>query len=427
MSVTLGLSTPREWKVDMNARTLCLSLVCAAGLSGGAHAQEPSHPSGPIGLAEVLRLAAERRPEIAAARARARAAEARPAVVGALEDPMVSASLDHLPFSFDGADVSLAVEQRFPLSKIRDHRRAAARADLDRFRADVGRTQLDVALNAGVAFLMLQERRRMSELLQSQLASARDVVAAAAARYSAATGPQADVLTAEVDVARMSAEAEALTHQVRAAEAMLNTSLALDPATPVPPLAPPAVDALMSDGRASQRPELEAARAAVRRAGAEVDVMKAMFRPMATVRTGPAYTMAEGGGLMLMVGVSIPLRRAALRAGVAEAEAMRDMAASEVDAMRRMFDGEAATARHERVAALSRYRALHDDVLPRARAAIGPSLSGYAAGQLPLTSVVAAVQSLWRVEEEVIDAELRLGLSALRLQRALGSFEGAGR
>ncbi|MEY4581369.1 MAG: hypothetical protein RL701_6072, partial [Pseudomonadota bacterium] len=37
-------------------------------------------------------------------------------MVSALEDPMVSPSLDHLPFRLDGASVSLSVEQRFPLS-----------------------------------------------------------------------------------------------------------------------------------------------------------------------------------------------------------------------------------------------------------------------------------------------------------------------
>lgn len=415
----------------MRVRILCLSLVCLAGVSAGAQAQQPGYPPGAVGLGDVLRLAADRRPEIAAARARARAAEARPAIVGALEDPMVSASIDHLPFMFDGADVSFTVEQRFPLSGIRGHRRAAARADLDRFRADVGRAELDAALEAGIAFLMLQERRRMSELLQTQLASARDVVGAAGARYGAATGPQSDVLIAEVDVARLSAEAVALAHEIRASEAMLNASLALEPSTPVPPLLPVRMPGVTTAdaprGDVALRPELEAARAAVRRADAEIDVMKAMFRPMATVRTGPAYTMAEGRGLMLMAGVSIPLRRGALRAGVAEAEAMRAMAVSEVEAMTRMFDGEAAAARYALDAARSRHAAVRDDVLPRARAAIGPSLSGYAAGQLPLTTVLTAVQALWQVEGDVIDAEVRVGLAALRLQRALGSFEGAGR
>lgn len=415
----------------MRARILCLSVACLAGLTAGAQAQQPVYPAGAIGLGDVLRIAVDRRAEIAAARARARAAEARPAIAGALEDPMVSASIDHLPFRLDGADVSVTVEQRFPLSRIRAHRQAAARADIDRFRAEIARAELDVALEAGAAFLMLQERRRSSDLLQLQLASARDVVTAANARYGAAVAPQSDVLIAEVEVARLLADTAGLAPEIRAAEAMLNAALALEPATLVPPLAPVTTSGVIVSQDISAlvaaRPEIAAARASVRRADAEVDVMKAMFRPMATVRTGPAYTMAEGRGVMLMAGISIPLRRGALRAGVAEAEAMRAVAIADVAAMTRMLGGEAAAARHELEAARARHAAMRDDVLPRARAAIAPSVSGYAAGQLPLTSVLAAVQSLWQVEGDVINAELRAGLAALRLQRALGSFEGAGR
>ena len=77
----------------------------------------------PLGLTEVIRIASERRDEIQAARARTRAGEARPAIVSALDDPMISPSVDHLPFILDGADVSVTIEQRFPLSGIRGHRR----------------------------------------------------------------------------------------------------------------------------------------------------------------------------------------------------------------------------------------------------------------------------------------------------------------
>jgi outer membrane protein TolC len=155
--------------------------------------------------------------------------------------------------------------------------------------------------------------------------------------------------------------------------------------------------------------------------------MKAMFRPMAVVRAGPSYTMAEGKGLMVMVGVSIPLRREALRAGVAEAEAMRDMASAELDAMTRMIAGEVAAARAAVDALGARVVAIRDDVLPRARAAIAPAVSGYAAGQLPLTSVLAAVQALWQSESDRVSAELQFGLAVVKLQRAAGTFEGAGR
>jgi outer membrane protein TolC len=149
---------------------------------------------------------------------------------------MISPSLDHLPFMLNGADYSVAIEQQIPLSGVRGHRRASSLAELDRLRAEASRTSLDVSLEAANAFLMLQERRRTASLVDEQIAFARDVVNAANARYASGTAPQSDVLRAEVEVARLEAAARALVGEVRGAEAMLNTSLALDPDTPVPPL-----------------------------------------------------------------------------------------------------------------------------------------------------------------------------------------------
>ena len=382
----------------------------------------------PLGLTEVIRIASERRDEIQAARARTRAGEARPAIVSALDDPMVSPSVDHLPFMLDGADVSVTVEQRFPLSGIRGHRRASALADLDRLRADASRTTLDVGVQAANAFLMLQERRQTAALVDQQVAFARDVVTAANARYAGGSAPQADVLRAEVEVARLEAMATALVAERRGAEAMLNASLALDADLPVPTLIPLVFAVPIPTWAAIKtalptRPELVAGRAEIARAEAEVQVMRDMYRPMATIRTGPAYTMAEGRGWMAMVGVSLPIWRGKLRAGVAEAQAMRAMSAADLQAMTRMIEGDAAVAVHQLQAARDRQAALTSDVLPRARMVIEPAVAGYAAGQLPLVSVIEAVQALWLVQSDLIGANAALGLAWARLGRAIGSYE----
>ena len=405
---------------------LCAWLVAA--LHVDAFAQASALPS-PLTIGDVARLASERRDEIAAARARRRAADERPAIVGALDDPMLSPSLDHAPFMGGGADFSVTIEQQFPLSKIRQHRRDAANADVLRRRAEVSRAHLDVRAEAINSFLMLQERRRMQTLIDEQLSFARDVVTAANARYASAVAPQSDVLRAEVELARLRAQARSAVGEVRSAEAMLNASLAIDVDQAVPPLAPidvarvlPAIDDLAD--RVRLRPELEAARADVTRADAEILVMRDMYRPMATVRTGPAYTMAEGRGWMAMVGVSLPIRRDKLRAGVAEAEAMKSMAEADVRAMTRMFEGEAASALGLLEAAHERQAAVTTDVLPRARMAIQPAIAGYAAGQLPLVSVIEAVQALWFVQADAIAADTEVGLAWVRFGRAIGSLEG---
>ncbi len=391
-------------------------------------AQEPPALPSPLSLADVIRVASERRDEIQAARARIRAGEARPIIASALEDPMISPSIDHLPFMLGGADVSVTIEQRIPLSGIRGHRRTAALADLDRLRADANRTVLDVGVQAANAFLMLQERRRTRQLVSEQIGFARDVVTAANARYASGTAPQSDVLRAEVEVARLEALAGALVSEVRGAEAMLNTSLAQDAGLPVPDLAPLAFTQAIPSWPAIRaaltlRPELAGGRAEIARAEADVRVMRDMFRPMATIRTGPAYTMTEGRGWMAMVGISLPIWRAKLRAGVAEAEAMRLMSEADLRAMTRTIEGDAAVAVNQLQAARDRQTALGRNVLPRARMAIEPAVAGYASGQLPLVSVIEAVQALWSVQSDLIAADIELGLAWARLGRAIGSYE----
>ena len=125
----------------------------------------------------------------------------------------------------------------------------------------------------------------------------------------------------------------------------------------------------------------------------------------------------------MTIGVSIPLQRGRLNAGVREAQAMADMARADLAAMTRMAEGEAATARSLVLAARQRVLSLRDDVLPRAKQAIDASLSAYAAGTVPLVSVLDTGQALWSIEAELVAAEFELGLAWARLQRAQGQFD----
>lgn len=405
-------------------------LVAATGRVGAAIAQPAVPLPTPLGIADVPRLARERRAEVVAAKERSFAAEQRPSIVSALEDPMVSPSIDHWPFGMGTADVSVAIEQRFPLSGVRGYRRRAAQADAQRLRSDQDRTILDVELDAVSAFLMLYERRGMIRILEEQRGLAKQLVAATNARYRSGGGPQADVLRAEMELARVEAGFKSVEAETRAAESMLNASLGRPTSLSIPELAyappstePPALSTVVQ-AAFEGRPELRAGAAEIGRAEAEIDVMRSMYAPMAMVRVGTAYTMAEGTGAMLMVGISVPLWRSSLRAGVSEAEAMARMARADLEAMRRMTEGQAAVAREELAAARAQLLSLRDDVLPRAKQAVAPSLSGYASGQLPLVAVVEAIRMLWSTQAELLAAETSLGAAWARLGRATGNLEG---
>lgn len=407
-----------------------LLMVVAACCAVDARAEESDALPSPLRLDQVLRLARSRRPEITAARARARAAGQRPAIVSALEDPTVTASIDHLPFSLEGVNASLLVQQGFPLSRIRGHRKQAAEAAAEGARAEADRTALDVALDAANAFLMLQERRETLRILGEQRQLASQFVKASTGRYAAGTGIQADVLRAEIEVARLDGALRSTAAEVKAAEAMLNTSLARRADLPVPALesvasvAVPPDAATVRQAALDRRPELKAGRFEIDRARAEVSVMRSMYVPMAMVGTGPAYVMTDGPGWMFMVGLSLPIWRGRLRAGVNEAQAMADMAQADLEAMKRMVDGDAVAARAQVVAARERFVALRDEIVPRAKQAIDPMIGSYASGQVPLVSVLDAAQALWRSQAELVAAEAALGMAWARLDRALGNGGG---
>lgn len=400
-----------------------IALLLLAAVADSARAQEHASLPSPLRLEHVIRFARAHRGEITAARARARAAAERPAIVSALDDPTIEASVDHLPFELMGADFSVSIEQRFPLSGVLGNRADVARAAARRWRAEIGRVRLDVELDAAIAFLMLVERRKTATILDGRLALAREVAAAANARYAAATGSEADALRAELQVARIEGDARALRADARGAEAMLNASLGRPAYAPLPIVEyTPATDDLPSartvrHAALDGRPELEVARAEVAGARAEIDVMESMYGPMAMVRTGPAYTMSDGPGWMLMIGVSVPIWTE-LSAGVREAEAMHAMALADQQAMRRMIEGEAAAARESVVASRERFVTLREEVLPRAERAIGAFVAGYSAGTLPLVSLLEAMDALWSVQGELVLAEIALGIAWLRLDRA---------
>lgn len=421
----------------------CLAAVVAAVLCTPAAVEAEGET---MVLAQARQLAREHRAEIRAALARLQAAKQRPAIVSALDDPMLSPAIDHYPDRMmpeaavgDGMeseapaagddrryDWSVTVEQRFPMSRLLSHRRRAAEADVERQRAEAERVALDVEKNAVESYVMLYERQQMVLLVQEQQVLARQLVASAVARYASANGTQAEVLRAEVEVARADAAIQTAAAELRAAVAMFNASLARPLQSPSPALrdpvddAEPPVAASLRDAALRQRPELRAGGAEMARAEAETAAMRAMYLPMGMLRIGRASTMAEGPGTMAMLGISLPIWTGRLRAGVAESQAMEAMAEADVDAMRRMVEAEAVSAGAVVSGARQQYLALRDDIVPRARMALTPAEAAYASGQGSLTALIETLQTLWMVQTDLVMSRSQLALAWARLQRATG-------
>jgi outer membrane protein TolC len=385
-----------------------------------------------ISLGDAMTEARASRAETRVSTARVDAARQRPAIVSSLEDPVIAPSIDHKPVDpMMKTDRSITFEQSFPLSRIRSHRRRAAEADVDRYVGEGARTALKIEAEVAQAFFMLNEKRKVAEILVQQADLASTLVKLAAARHGIGAATQADVLRMEIEEARLRSRLVVAGAEARSAEAMFNTAMGLPPFAPVPALLVqdaldgivnlPSIDAALEVALA-RRPELKISKAEIQRARAEVDVMKSMYAPMAMVRVGMAETGAAGRGYMLMVGVSVPIWFGRLKAGVREANAMAVMAEADREAMLRMIHGDVAAALESLRGATLNYQAFQTNLMPRAQRAIGPAIAAYGSGTLPLTSVLEASKALWSVQEESVMAETALGMAWIRQRSAVGYF-----
>lgn len=398
------------------------SVVCVVSATAALAGELPS----PLKPDAVLKYAAEHRAEITAAKARAAAAAQVPAQVRALPEPMVMASVDHLPVMLDGINASFQVQQEFPLSGVLGARGRAAEANAKVASAQVTKTKLDVEYQALAAYLMVVEAQRMILVLGDQVATAKQVVAVSQARLAASQAAASDVLRAQLDVVRLEGERTAVEADLKSAASMLEAALGR-PVKGEPPVCeltlpsadPPALAELVRKA-VDNRPELSVMKAGLARANAEVDVMKSMYSPMAFVRAGGAYTMTDGPGFMLMVGLSVPIWREKLGAGVAEARAMVSMADADVAAMTKMVEGDVGAARQAVIAARTRLATVRDKVLPLSRAVLSLTIASYAAGQVPLVSVLDAVKMVRDARMEEVIAEVKAAGAWARLGRAIG-------
>jgi cobalt-zinc-cadmium efflux system outer membrane protein len=407
-----------------------MAALLAALASLEADAQPSEELPSPLRVADVVALARTHRAEIRAARARASAAAQRPASVSALPDPMVMVSADHIPYSLHGVDANAVVQFDFPLSRVRRNRRLAAEADARRETSEVGRTELDVELEAARAFYMLDERQRTAVIVEEQLALARRLADIAQAHYAAGHGSLAETLRIQGEVERLAGERQGIDAEIQAAEAMLNAAIGREAARPLPPLAarpslsePPPAEVLVK-AALSRRPELAGLQYQLDRAHTEIDVMRSMYRPMAFVRTGPAYTALDGPGWMAMVGLSLPVWQRKLRAGVEEARQMAAMSHAELQAANVMIEGEAVAARATVEAWRRRAVAIAERVLPPANQAVVAATASYGAGQLALVTVLEAMRALFEARMQGVMAEVNLGLAWARLERATGQLGG---
>ncbi|MGH9380487.1 MAG: TolC family protein [Thermoanaerobaculia bacterium] len=433
----------------MLQRTLC-GLLAAAALAPAAFGQPPGGTADPgdppqpaltgsdgrtLDRRALIAAVLERNRDLAAARRAVAAARARADEVRGLPDLTASYSLAPLsPFDSDvsyGQVVEVGQELPWPGTLARRGEQAEALADAIQGELEALRRELALAASQGFDDYQYVERALALNVEHLELVRAFQEVATA--RYAAGIGPQQAPLAAEVEVTHLEHREVVLLADRSVLVARLNSLLhrPVTAALPPPPkeAAPLAHAAEPSAAEAIElalsRPEIAAVRARIRADETAVALARLEgrpdFRPMASYNS-----MWDMGAHRWMVGLglSLPVWRERVRAGVAAAEgelaaerqrlaALEDRVAAEVSAA---VDRLAET-RH--VIALFENRRL-----PAARDQARAARSGFETGQVDFLAVIDAERNLRDIELGLADAQAEAQRRLAALQQAVGVMPG---
>jgi cobalt-zinc-cadmium efflux system outer membrane protein len=403
------------------------------GAGGELLAQTPSAAAG-LRLGEVYRAVKTANPRISAATALAQAAEARIAPARRPPDPQLQFGLMNrtLPgLELDDVlgmnEVQLMQMLPFPGKLSMAGQVASERAEAERGRAaDVF---WDVRARAAMAFYELYQMDRSLQVTEETLRILQDLGVTVRTMYGVGEGRQADVLRAQLEIARMTEDITRMRTERVSAASRLNGLLVLDPSAPVgSPVRPafpdtlPSLDSLIAEAERN-RPMVQAAKAEVRAADAGVRLAKREIWP--DLEVGLRYGQRPMDGetdrmISLMLGVNVPIfagsRQLAMRR---EASAMQQMAQADLTAMQADTRSRVA----ELYASAERARRLGElyqgTILPQAHTTVAAALASYRVGGVDFMTLLDDQMTVNRYRQDLYALEAQRGQALAELEMLL--------
>lgn len=391
---------------------------------------------GPLRLTEFLEQVALRNPGLRAMEASAAAAAARVDEASTLPDPVLQLGIMNFGIPNLNTDmansmapaVQLMQMVPFPGKLGLEGRMAEAARDMAAAGAD--EAWWSVRERAADLFYDLYALDRRIEVMRETLGLLMDFQTIARTMYGAGTGRQADVLRADVEVARMDGEIRKMEAMRTATAARLNGILDRPADAPV---ASPALGGLpstipprdtLSAWATASRPLLVRGRTGVERADAGVKLArKAIWPDLTFGLTYGQRDMGTGTERMgsAMVGFSLPLHAGSRQfASRDEARAMKRMAEAELAGLGAEVDARIG----ELLAEIERARSLielyGDEVIPEARVAVESALASYRVGTVDFMTLVDAQMTLNRYQGELFQLLADYGKGVAGLESAVG-------
>ncbi len=357
-------------------------------------------------LASLIDEALAKNPDVAAARQEASAAGQRPAQARSLANPMFSVGYTNDGWSpslgsMEMTTLGFMASQELPYPGKRRLRGEIASREAGQVEQQAERVGRSITAAVKRAYYGLLLSRNLLDLIRDQEDVWKQIEGVARARYAVGQGAQQDVLRVQVEVTRIEqlrAEQEAEA-EIRLAE--LNRLLARGPNTSLETSARLALRPVQGSldqlfaWATTVSPELKGVGLGIERASLALTLAKKQFKPDFSVQA--AYM--NRGGLDPMwqagLGVSIPLYRKRLSAGLAEAEAQLRSTQSVIESVRlqlrfRTQERLIQLKTTERVAAL-----YGEGIVPQDRMSVEAAIANYQTGKVPFIAVLEALTTLY--------------------------------
>lgn len=386
-----------------------------------------------VTLGGILAFADQRSPVLTVARStRSRAEAARVAASVLLTaNPEVSvAAGPRVSRSGTGLDVDVSILQELSIAGERGLRVDAAERLRELTDAEIEQLRWAVHCDVHAEFhraLVEQERARLAERV---VTFQKDVLRVVDQQITVGETPPLTLRLAQAEVAQAEQEVVAARQALLASRLRLAQLSGWPVATPpMPggtvdsPRDPPALERLNALAR-ERLPSLRAGAARVREAEARSKLAEREGWPRPSV--GVQYrhegsSSADGGADIVMGVVSLPVptfqtnqgERAKARADVTVAEA-------ELDASRRLLDGQIAEARSEVVAAAARTRAYGTEILPRLEENLTLLRRSFELGEIDLLALSTGRERFLRIQSDALSAQQDYFVALAGLERVVG-------
>lgn len=459
--------------------SLILCAACSIGLIGCAQVgglpeyakveqqvrAAESHPSGPlpqgapmatvVGTEEIpaellgpqpvdvfIRRALDENRLVQAAHYNVMALRARIPQVTSLDNPVVSNTIYPIPsvapqYSLMGYNpYNLLLAQQFPWFGSLRLRGLAAAEDAKVALAELCAAQLEAVANVKRAYFDLHFNEQAEQILQHNRKLAEEFLRITRSRYETTSAGLQNVLQAEVVLRDLDRELVRVRQGVAAARAELAQQLHITPEADLQTLprvalanAPAQIDRLYQLAVAT-RPELQGRLAAIARDAHAVELARKRFYPnwslgfsFMDMSRQNAMSPTAGGmpNVGMFVGFDLPVYRAKLHAGVAEAQARAIADARLYEAERDATNREIKDLFTQVQAQRSILGYFQTGILPKAREALETTTSGYETELVDFPTLITSWREVLQIELQIAQVESELGKALASLERAVGS------